>query len=377
MPVLYVAPWVDYGGTAKGTVDWFRFLDGTRFAPSLITTQHPSPNRLLGEITPYAREVWVLPEIMPGGDMPRFICDFVHSRGIKVIHIMNSRLGFELLPDLCCLPVPPAIVVQLHVEEDTRTGYVKYVTTRYGNLVDAFSVTSRHLADGMVEDYDVPASKCRVIYTGVDAEAEFSPDAVEPAEELEPGLTHILYLGRLVAQKDPMLMLEVVRALADRRPDFRLHVVGYGDLEGQVRTAVRDRDLERWVAFHGPTPRPAGWMAACDLMLMTSVYEGVPYVLFEAMAMELPTVAPALPGMVEIMPPAAGVLVPRRDDVDAYVEGLCRLMDDDELRAAAGRAGRTQVREHYSLRQMASDHEDLYRELVAARPTTERAGMVV
>ena len=58
---------------------------------------------------------------------------------------MNSRLGYELLPDLARLPRPPKVVVQLHVEEADRSGYVRYVTTRYGNLVDAFSVTSEHL----------------------------------------------------------------------------------------------------------------------------------------------------------------------------------------------------------------------------------------
>ena len=59
---------------------------------------------------------------------------------------MNSRLGFDLLPDLRSLEHRPRIVVQLHVEEHTKDGYVRYVTTRYGNLVDAFSVTSHQLA---------------------------------------------------------------------------------------------------------------------------------------------------------------------------------------------------------------------------------------
>jgi glycosyltransferase involved in cell wall biosynthesis len=375
VPVLYIAPWVDYGGTAKGTVDWFRWLDAGRFTPSLITTQHPSPNRLLADVERYAREVWVLPELMTGDEMPRFICDFIDSRGIEVVHIMNSRLGFELLPDLRCLPKPPAVVVQLHVEEDTRRGYVKQVSTRYGNLVDAFSVSSRHLTDTMVREYDVERSKCRVIYTGVDAETEFNPKRVEPVPGLDQSLVQILFIGRLVAQKDPLLMLDVVAALAERRQDFRVQVVGYGEMEGAVREAVRKRRLGSRIIFQGPTSRPAGWYAACDLMLMTSVYEGVPYVLFEAMAMEVPTVAPALPGMVELMPPDAGVLVEDREDVTAYVEGLSALIDDVALRRRFGRRGRRLMRDRYSLVRMAHDHEELYEELIALRAPT--AGMVV
>ena len=61
LPVLYLAPWVGYGGSDKNTIDWFRWLDRGRFAPYLITTQ-PSANPLLHEIEPYAEEFWVLPE---------------------------------------------------------------------------------------------------------------------------------------------------------------------------------------------------------------------------------------------------------------------------------------------------------------------------
>jgi len=230
VPILYVAPWVDYGGTDKGTIDWFRWLDRERFAPSLVTTQ-PSDNRRLAEVIPYAEEVWPLPELMAGGAMPRRIFDLIHSRGIEVLHVMNSRLGFDLLPDLAALPRPPKVVVQLHVEEQDRSGYVRYVTTRYGNLVDAFSLTSLHLADA-VERYDVPRSKCRVIYTGVDAEREFNPERVKPVE-LDPGPVHVLYPGRLVDQKDPLLMVDVVTALPKTRSGKILRKTMRGIADGR------------------------------------------------------------------------------------------------------------------------------------------------
>jgi len=177
-PVLYLAPWVDYGGTDKNTIDWFRTIDRERFAPSLIATQ-PSLNRRLSEVSEHAEETWILPELMPAEDMPAFILDFIVSRRIEVVHLMNSRLGFDLLPDIKCLPEAPGVVVQLHVEEADRSGYVRYVTTRYGNLVDRFSVTSEHLA-AAVQNYGIAADRTQVVYIGVDAEEEFSPAAVEP-----------------------------------------------------------------------------------------------------------------------------------------------------------------------------------------------------
>ena len=173
-PILYIAPWVDLGGSDRGTIDWFKNIDRSRWAPSLITTT-PSPNRWLRHIEPYAEEIWNLPDLMPGAAFPEFILGFIESRGVRVVHLMNSRLGFDLLPDMTCLPEPPAVVVQLHAEEPNQTGYVRYVTRRYGNLIDAFSVVSENLKQTIV-NYEIPPSRIEVIYLGVDSEGEFDPE---------------------------------------------------------------------------------------------------------------------------------------------------------------------------------------------------------
>ena len=217
--VLSLAPWVDYGGSDKGTIDWFRWIDRTRYSVMLATTQ-PSMNRRLAEIFPFADEVWPLPDLMAGQHMPTVIFDLIAMRGIEVLHILNSRIGYELLADLSALASPPKVVVQLHVEEQDRSGYVRLVARRYGNLVDAFSVTSEHLADA-VEGYDVARSKIHVIPTGVDAEDEFSPERVSPVDGLADGAVHVLYPGRLVEQKDPLLIFDVATRSVALYPTLR------------------------------------------------------------------------------------------------------------------------------------------------------------
>jgi len=375
--VLYLAPWVDYGGSDKGTIDWFQWIDRSRFAPCLVTTQ-PSDNHRLADVLPYADEVWALPELLPGSRFPEFILDFIRSREVRIVHIMNSRLGFDLLPDLRALEDRPRIVVQLHVEEHTKDGYVRYVTTRYGNLVDAFSVTSHQLARA-VEAYGVSRDRIEVISTGVDAADEFSPDRVVPRPGLDPGTTHILYPGRLVEQKDPLLMVEVVRELRDRGLSFKLHVVGSGELEPEVRKQVRRHGLERIVGFEPPTNELAPWYAASDILLMTSVYEGVPYVGYEALAMGLAVVAPALPGNVELMGDIGGTLVSERG-AGAFADALEPLVSDRELRRRVGAEGRELMLTRHTLRAMGDSHGELYDRLLdgvnppqAAEPVQEVA----
>ena len=363
--LLYVAPWLELGGTSKGTLDWFRWLDRDRFRLSLVTTQ-PSSNPWLEDVLPYVDEAWPLPELMAGQDMPGFILDFIDSRDVRLVHIMDSRLGYDLLPDIRTLPRRPATVVQLHVEEQHRAGYVRYVTTRYGNLVDAYSVTSRQLAETIIRDYDIPRGRCRVIYTGIDAEREFSPARVAPVAGLKSGPLHVAYPARLMEQKDPLLMVEVAAALADKEVDFRIHSLGDGELEPEVRAALKSKQLERRVLLHGPQRGVADWLAACDVMLLTSLFEGVPFVAFEAMAMGVPFAAPALPGLREIVGSDEAVLVDPRDDVQAYAGALETLARDAALRDRMGAAGRALVRDRYTIQRMAREHEQLYAELVEA-----------
>lgn len=358
---------MDYGGSDKNTLDWFREIDRERFAPSLITTQ-PSPNRRLAEIADLTEETWVLPDLMAAERMPAFILDFIVSRKIEIVQIMNSRLGFDLLPDLATQPNPPAVVVMLHVEEADRSGYVRYVATRYGNLVDRFSVTSRHLAT-TVQEYGIPSDRIKVTYTGVDAEREFSPDVVRPVEGLDRDRFQILFPARLVRQKDPLLMVEVARALVDRGVDFQIHALGEGELEEAVSSRVTEHGLEDRVVLHPPTPTPQGWYAGCDAVLLTSEFEGVPVAVFEAMAMGLPVVTSALPGTTELLGDDYEGLVEVRDSVERYADLLSRLAEDEEYRSSQGQQLRARALEKFSLRRMAEEQMELYQELAQARGT--------
>jgi len=369
LPILYLAPWVDFGGSDKGTIDWFRWLDRSRFAPSLITTA-PSANARLSEVVPFAEEVWPLPDLMVGSRFADFILDFIASREVAVVHLMNSRIGFDLLPDISALERQPKIVVQLHVEEPTRNGYVSYATTRYGNLVDVFSVSSEHLAEAVC-GYGIPRDRIAVIHTGVDAEREFCPELVTPQPGLPPELVHILYPGRLVEQKDPLMMVDVARELDAHGLAFRIHVVGTGELEGVVRERVREYQLEHRVAFEPPTRELARWYRAADVLLMTSRFEGIPYVVYEALSMGVPAVVPALPGNVELLDGGGGTLVGRPDRAHSYADALEPLLSDRDLRVRVGKAGRALVLDRFSLRQMADRHGELYDRLREVAPSRD------
>lgn len=121
----------------------------------------------------------------------------------------------------------------------------------------------------------------------------------------------------------------------------------------------------------------APWYAACDIVLLTSEYEGVPYAVYEAMAMGTPVVAPDLPGISELITPEVGVLVAPRQDPQGYVTAVHALAAALSRRKEMGALARARARSEYSLERMAAEHGALYDELLGPDPDKPGASACV
>lgn len=367
--ILYLAPWVSYGGSDKGTIDWFKHLDRNRFRLYLLTTQI-SDNALISEIEPYAEEIWSLPDFMRGNAMPQFIMDFIASRNIHLLHIMNSRLAYDMLPVFKTYYPHLRTVVQLHVEEEDRTGYCRYVTTRYDNLIDAYSVTSQHLKQSLLH-YQVSPAKLQVIYTGVDCDNEFNPEKIVSTAEfratykLTADKFHVLFPARLDEQKDPFLMLQVATALKQYGSKAVIHAVGEGTLQTKLETTITQNGLQEQVILHGASRQMPFWYKNTAVTLLTSRFEGVPYVIYEAMAMGQPVVTSNVGANAELVDQTTGFLINQREAVDEYVAAILHLENNPQLLKQFGQAARNKIK-GLSLDKMARDHEALYHQLAAS-----------
>ncbi len=357
--LLYVAPWVDLGGTSRVAVDWFETLDRERFSAIAVTTL-PSRNRALHELVPHAREVWPLPDLMPGSEYPRFLIDLVRERGIDLLHLNNVRLPLLLLPDLAALERPPRVVLQLH--DPLPDGLNSYAAERYDSLIDAYSVVSGEIA-GVLRELGVSPSKIHVIHAGIDVGGRYAARPA-PTRTLE-GRFRVLWPARLAEQKDPLLMARVAAGLAARVPGAVVHAMGWGPLLGTVERELAS--MNGAVRLHGAEEAGAlpSLYAACDAVLLTSRYEGIPLTLAESLALGRPVVAPALPGIAEIVDDDCALLVAPGSEAGPYVDALAALADDPAQGEALAAAGRRRVEERFDRRAAARAHAALYEELLA------------
>jgi glycosyltransferase involved in cell wall biosynthesis len=165
---------------------------------------------------------------------------------------------------------------------------------------------------------------------------------------------------------------DLLRALALLRRNghaFRALLAGEGPTLPAMRSLATELGLADIVELPGRVDPEAmrGMLGRASIACLSSVWEGMPGAVMEAMACGLPVVATDVSGTREVVADGeSGLLVPPCDP-PALARALARLLDDPELRARLGTAGRRRMEERFSLEAMLDAKERLYRELVERR----------
>jgi glycosyltransferase involved in cell wall biosynthesis len=218
----------------------------------------------------------------------------------------------------------------------------------------------RHL----VERGLTAAEKVRVVYNGIDPDL-VSPARVAPQRDTPLEVPTFGAIGRLQAQKGFPVLLRAFASLRRDLPAARLEIAGDGTMRDELQALASELGLDDAVRFLGSLAYPEllarlrGW----DAFVLSSLWEGLPLVVAEAMALERPMVATDVGSVAEIVADGeTGLLVPGNDPA-ALADGMRRLLADRDRAAAMGRLGRTRVIERFSLAASARRLEAVYDEL--------------
>jgi colanic acid/amylovoran biosynthesis glycosyltransferase len=166
-----------------------------------------------------------------------------------------------------------------------------------------------------------------------------------------PSLFRIVCAGRLAPEKGQHVLIAAMAALVKEGRDIRLRFAGDGPDRMALRQDVEERGLSDRISFEGNVNQDKllELYRESDALVLSSFAEGLPVVLMEAMAMEIPCVAPWVNGIPEIVTHETdGLLVPP-GDAQALAHAIGRLMDDTELRRALGQKARLKILEKFDL----------------------------
>lgn len=155
----------------------------------------------------------------------------------------------------------------------------------------------------------------------------------------------VVAAGRYAGEKGYDRLIDAFAAVAERHPGWLLKIFGHGPLHGPLQKQAERLGLADRVLLPGLAADIESELRGSSVFALSSIHEGLPMALAEAMACGVPCVAfDCAPGVREIITDGVdGLVVPPRD-VDALAEGLDRLMGDEALRRRLGAAARTSVR---------------------------------
>jgi glycosyltransferase involved in cell wall biosynthesis len=222
----------------------------------------------------------------------------------------------------------------------------------------------------LIHNEGIPAGRVEVLYNGVDLSpfARPCPDRAALRREVgaEDGDFVIFQVARLDRLKDHATAVRTLARLVPRLPRARLVLVGEGPERGPIEELLRRENVGGHVRLLGLRKDVARLLPAADLFLLTSITEGIPLTVIEAMGAGLPVVATRVGGLTEVVEEGkAGLLAPAGDD-SALAEQVCRLAHDPALREEMGRLGRARAVKLFSEERMLDGYARLYREMLGA-----------
>jgi glycosyltransferase involved in cell wall biosynthesis len=262
----------------------------------------------------------------------------------------------------------PAVVIGIrsrHFSQgdpgELRTRAIMTVERILVSTVAAYDANSHGARDFLV-DAGFPSARFTVIPNGM----ELPSVRASPTRTTRPT---IVCVARLVPLKRHDVLLQGLAGLTREGLDLRCEIIGYGPEEERLRHQASDLGLRDRVAFLGRLGQAEilDHLAAADLFVLTSSYEGMPGSVLEAMACGLPVVATDVDGTREVVEDGVtGALIPAAD-IDALIHALWRLLADPALRSSMGTAGRERVADRFSFERVITAKLRLYQDVLSSR----------
>lgn len=222
---------------------------------------------------------------------------------------------------------------------------------------DAVICYSSEMVNEM-KNWGMPSDNVRVIHNGTNAEI-FRPFN-ENNKEYD-----IIWIGRYVPGKGVEYLINSLGELKKEFKNLKVLMIGIGPLREFIKKKVSEMGLINNINFIEKIPNYdiPSYYNKSKLFVLTSLEEGVPRTLLEAMSCGLPVVCSNLPQLKKLVY-RCGILVDKKD-VQGFVNAIARILNDRQLAKKLGRNGRMKILEKYLWDDTVNKTLDLYKELIS------------
>jgi glycosyltransferase involved in cell wall biosynthesis len=378
--VLQVITRLIVGGAQETAMLIADMLDPAHFSADILSgPQTGSEGSLIEEVRargiPLTIEPTLVREISPAKDLLALVrlTRFIKRGRHTIVHTNSSKAGI-LGRWAAWLAGTPVIVHTVHGwgHHDRQHPLMRHALILSEKLTQRITdklivVSPRNIEKGLADGIATPG-KYVTIRSGIELDRFRKPgrprEAVRAELGIPPEAVVVGTVTRLSPQKGPLDFVAAAMQVAAQRQDAYFVVVGDGPLRADVEAEIAARGLTERTRLTGLRRDVPDLMHSFDVFALTSLWEGLPRVLPQAMAAGLPIVATAVDGNAEAVTDGVNGFLTPPGDAQAMASALLHLLDDPSLAAQMGQAGRIRAAD-FGARKMVSDIAILYEALLA------------
>lgn len=325
--ILFIIPWMVTGGADLFNLSLVKGLNKERYEITIISTE-PNENVLRQEFENNEKvRVYDLTSFLDKRYWVAFVNYIIQKENINLIFNSNSKTGYSMLPYIKSMYPEIPILDYVHMEEwyNRNGGYSRY-SSMYNSIIDKTMVCNGNSKKILEEHFKRNPDEVQTVYIGVDEE-KFNPDKYNK-EELEQkylgGKTNkkiISFICRISEQKRPLLFLEIIKKLKEKRQDFKVLVVGDGNLLGKMKEKAKKMNLLEDIIFLGEIKNTGEIYKISNVTVNCSLKEGLALTSYESLSMNVPIVSSDVGGQKELISKDVGEIVKlMQNEEDVYLE---------------------------------------------------------
>ncbi len=289
--------------------------------------------------------------------LPRLV-KILRREGIDILHTFLFRANIlgRLTGRMVRVPIVISSEECIKLKKKKISILIDRLTSRWA---DRIVVISEAIKNTLTKREKINPEKIEVIYNGID----LSSFRVENKREKD-SIPKVGIVGRLHPDKGHRYFLKAAAQTIKKEPKVEFLIVGHGPLRGELEDLSNELALSDKVVFVGGRRDIPQIMSSLDILVLSSLEEGLGNVLLEAMACGRPVVATKVGGVPEaVLDGETGILVSPKNP-DALAQATLKLLMNRALAKGMGQAGRRRVEKYFSIDRMVKETEKVYNNLI-------------
>lgn len=385
IPVIHIITMLELGGAQENTLYTVTHLDPQRFSPYLLS----GPGGILDSealkldkgrfsfVRNLRREIRPVDDLVAIDQIRRRIRWIVQENsGLPtIVHTHSSKAGI-LGRWAARLEGIPIVIHTFH-----GFGFNRWQPWPLRMIFELSEIITSRVTDGFImvsranakvaDSLGITRGKRTVLIRSGISLREFSPHPelrgrIRKELGIEEGSKIVTQISCFKPQKAPLDFVRVAAKVAQEETDVHFLLVGDGALRPNIESEVRRHGLEGRLLLLGWRRDIPEILQDTDVLVLTSLWEGLPRVLPQAMAVGVPAVVTEVDGSPEAIVDGVNGFLVRPKDVETMAQRIIQLIRDPDLRRKMGEEGRKRVGE-FDIREMVRKQEEFYSELLETK----------